>query len=145
MRHEKCDFVKLTSQFWKKIHFIYSFYVLYKTCLAWWWLINKVKTCCSISNKILSYINCYNIIINLTHNGMSNLRIMRFQILIAVTMKVAVFLDWQHIMWWPLGVTCWLHLQYPKLQFLQIVGNKPLHITIRTQETVIVDSLVEKL
>jgi len=114
MWHEKYDFVKLTSQFWKKMHLLYSLYVLYKICLAWWWLINKVKTCSSISNKIPSYISCYNIIINLTHNGMSNLRIMRFQILMAVTMKVAVFLDWQHIMWWPLGVTCWLHLQYPK-------------------------------
>jgi len=35
---------------------------------------------------------------NLKHNGMSYFRIMRFQILMAVTMKFAVFLDSQHIM-----------------------------------------------
>lgn len=83
------------------MHFMYSICVLYKTCLAWWWLISKVKTYCSISSYILSYIciNCRYIIINLQHNGMSNWRMRRFQTLMAVTMKFAVTLDQQNIIW----------------------------------------------
>jgi hypothetical protein len=40
---------------------MYSICVLYKTCLAWWWHINKVESRCSIKH-ILSYVDCYYVI-----------------------------------------------------------------------------------
>ena len=76
---EKDSLVNFTFQFQKKMHFMYSFYVLSILVLLNDDLLIRLKNVSVLSTYILSCIEHYYIIINLKHNRTSNLRIVGFQ------------------------------------------------------------------